>query len=87
VINNRSMDTLEVSVETSKSLLARGRDRRERLRMMGKDKLVISESGISTRREMTDLMELGADGFLVGSALMKSADLEAKVRSLTGVSR
>ena len=86
-INNRSMDTLEVSVETSKYLLARGRDRRERLRMMGKDKLVISESGISTRREMTDLMELGADGFLIGSALMKSADLEAKVRQLTGASR
>ncbi len=31
--------------------------------------------------------ELGADGFLIGSAFMKSADLEAKVRSLTGASR
>ena len=55
--------------------------------MMGKDKPVISESGISTRREIDELTALGADGFLVGSAFMKSPDLEAKVRSLTGASR
>ena len=86
-INNRNLDTLEVSLGTSKSLLAMGRERRERLRMMGKDKLVISESGINTRREIDELRELGADGFLIGSAFMKSTDLEAKVRSLTGASR
>jgi indole-3-glycerol phosphate synthase len=83
-INNRNLDNLEVSLETSKRLLARGRRDRERLRRMGKDKPVISESGIRTRREMDELRALGADGFLVGSALMKSADIEAKVRSLTG---
>jgi len=86
-INNRDLDTLEVSLATSKSLLARGRHRRERLRMMGKDKLVISESGINSRQEIDELLGMGADGFLVGSALMKSADVEAKVRSLTGASR
>jgi indole-3-glycerol phosphate synthase len=86
-INNRNLDTLEVSLDTSKSLLAKGRQERERLRMAGKDKLVISESGITTRREIVELQELGADGFLIGSAFMKSADIEAKVRSLTGASR
>jgi indole-3-glycerol phosphate synthase len=85
-INNRNLDTLEVSLETSRRLLSKGRDMRERLRVLGKDKPVISESGISTRREIDELRELGADGFLVGSALMKSADLERKVRSLTGAS-
>jgi indole-3-glycerol phosphate synthase len=85
-INNRNLDTLEVSLETSRRLLSKGRDMRERLRVMGKDRPVISESGISTRREIDELRELGADGFLVGSALMKSADLERKVRSLTGAS-
>ena len=54
---------------------------------MGRDKLVISESGIKTGRDIGELTELGADGFLVGSALMKSPDVEAKVRSLTGKSR
>ncbi len=86
-INNRDLDTLEVSLATSKHLLASGKDRRERLKMMGKDKLVISESGINSRREIDELRELGADGFLVGSAFMKSTDIEAKVRSLTGASR
>ncbi len=86
-INNRNLDTLEVSLETSKSLLAAGREKRERLRMTGKDKPVISESGINTRRDIDELRKLGADGFLIGSAFMKSANLEAKVRSLTGASR
>jgi indole-3-glycerol phosphate synthase len=86
-INNRDMATLEVGLETSKSLLAASRERRARLKAMGRDKPVISESGINTRRDIDQLGELGADGFLVGSALMKSPDLEAKVRSLTGKSR
>ena len=83
-INNRNLDNLEVSLETSRRLLAKGRLERERLRRTGKDKPVISESGITRRREMDELKALGADGFLIGSAFMKSADIEAKVRSLTG---
>ncbi len=86
-INNRNLTNLEVSLETSKRLLANGRLERERLRKTGKDKPVISESGIRTRQEMDELKALGADGFLIGSAFMKSADIEAKVRSLTGKSR
>lgn len=86
-INNRNLDTLEVSLDVSKTLLEGGREMREHLRAVGRDKPVISESGISARREMDELRGLGADGFLIGSALMKSANLEAKVRSLTGASR
>lgn len=86
-INNRNLDTLEVSLDTTKSLLAVSKERRERLRMMGKDKPVISESGINSLREIDDLTALGADGFLVGSAFMRSPDLEEKVRSITGKSR
>ncbi len=86
-INNRNLDSLEGSLATSKRLLAAGRERRERLKRLGKDKPVISESGIKTRREIDELRELGADGFLIGSAFMKSADLEATGRSRTGASR
>lgn len=86
-INNRNLDTLEVSLSTSKRLLAAGKATRERLKKTGKYKPVISESGIKTKREIVELRELGADGFLIGSAFMKSADLEAKVRTLTGASR
>jgi indole-3-glycerol phosphate synthase len=86
-INNRNLDTLEVSLDVSRSLLGKGHERRERLRLAGRDKPVISESGIRTRREIDELRGLGADGFLIGSAFMRSADLEKKVRSLTGASR
>ncbi len=83
-INNRNLNTLEVSLETTRRLLAYGRDERERLRRAGKDKPVISESGIKSRDEVKGLAEMGADGFLVGSAFMKSADPERAVRLLTG---
>jgi indole-3-glycerol phosphate synthase len=86
-INNRNLDTLEVSLDTTKNLLAGSVEERERLHAMGKEKPIISESGISNRREIDELTALGADGFLVGSAFMRSPDLEAKVRSLTGKTR
>ena len=81
-INNRDLETLDVSLETSRRLLASGKEMREQLRVLRKDKPVISESGISSPGEIEQLKAMGADGFLVGSAIMKSSDLEAKVRSL-----
>lgn len=86
-INNRDLSTLAVTLDTSKRLLAAGRGLRGRLRSVGKDKPVISESGIRARSEVEEMTALGADGFLVGSAFMKSSDFEAEVRSLTGASR
>lgn len=83
-INNRDLDTLEVSLATSKALLAMSREKREALRVSRREKPVISESGITSRHQILELAEMGADGFLVGSALMRSTDLEAKVASLTG---
>ena len=73
-INNRNLDTLKVSLETSVGLL---RDHR-------RTKPVVCESGIKTKEEIDTLRGLGADAFLVGSSIMKSEDIEAKVRSLTG---
>lgn len=73
-INNRDLRTLQVSLETSKALLAK----------YGHPKMVICESGLSTRKELEELRSLGADGFLVGSALMRSGDVESAVRELVG---
>ena len=86
-INNRDLDTLKVSLETTRKLLAAGGARRALLREEGIDKPVISESGITSRGEMDELSALGADGFLIGSAFMKSEDVERRVRSLTGKKR
>jgi indole-3-glycerol phosphate synthase len=75
-INNRDLDTLKVSLDTSRALLRKNYDKHA--------KPVVSESGISARSEILELSALGADAFLVGSAIMKSGDMEQTVRSLTG---
>lgn len=76
-INNRDLGSLSVSLETSRRLLRR---------RSGK-KPVICESGISTRGEIDSLRSLGADGFLVGSALMRSDDPVAMLNELTRLDR
>jgi indole-3-glycerol phosphate synthase len=73
-INNRDLKTLEVSLDTSRRLLREGKF----------SKTVISESGLSKRSELEELRSLGADGFLVGSSLMRSKDIEGAVRALAG---
>jgi len=73
-INNRDLETLEVSLETSKRLLSEGKA----------SKTVISESGLSKRSELLELRALGADGFLVGSSLMRSKNIEEAVHGLAG---
>jgi indole-3-glycerol phosphate synthase len=73
-INNRDLETLEVSLDTSRRLLREGKA----------SKTVISESGLSKRSELLELRSLGADGFLVGSSLMRSKNIEEAVRQLAG---
>lgn len=74
-VNNRDLRTLEVSLETSTSILSSGPH----------PKPVICESGISQRTQIENLRDLGADGFLLGSALMKSTDREGMLWGLTEV--
>jgi indole-3-glycerol phosphate synthase len=45
---------------------------------------VISESGIGSRADVDELEELGVDAALVGEALLRAPDLDAKVRELSG---
>ena len=44
----------------------------------------ISESGIFTREDMTRLGAMGVDAVLIGEALMRERDIEAKLRELIG---
>jgi indole-3-glycerol phosphate synthase len=74
-INNRDLTSLAVSLETSRRLLKSYKGKRP----------VLSESGISTREHVDMLRKLGADGFLIGSALMKSADIATKLIELSQV--
>ncbi|OFW33113.1 MAG: hypothetical protein A2074_00525 [Candidatus Aquicultor primus] len=71
-INNRNLDTLKTDLATSFDLLE----------MVPDDRVIISESGISTSSDIGRLLEAGADGFLIGESLLKSGDPAAKLSEL-----
>jgi indole-3-glycerol phosphate synthase len=71
-INNRSLATLKVDLDTSRRLLP--------LAPGGVVKVV--ESGISSPEEVRRLHALGADAFLVGETLVRAGDPEEAVRTI-----
>jgi indole-3-glycerol phosphate synthase len=72
-INNRNLDNLQVDIANTERLLEKH----------GKGKsLIISESGISKPEDIQYLREAGADAFLVGTSIMDSGDVGAKVAEL-----
>ena len=71
-INNRNLDTLEIDIKTTKIVLD-GFD---------KSRIILSESGIETPKDIRFLHDCGASAFLVGSSIMKSDNIETFVRQL-----
>ena len=71
-INNRNLDTLEIDLETTKKIL---KDR-------GESRIILSESGIESAKDIRFLHDCGADAFLVGSSIMKSKDIKEHVKKL-----
>jgi indole-3-glycerol phosphate synthase len=72
-VNNRNLDTFEVSLDVSLRLSEK----------MPEHVLRVSESGIFTRADIELLQGAGFEAFLIGESLMKSADPVAALRSLT----
>ncbi len=62
-VNNRNLHTLEVSLDVSRRLANI---------MTGSTGIFVSESGIETRKQINDLQTLGYNGFLIGTALMRT---------------
>lgn len=73
-INNRNLDTMNIDIKTTENILKR----------CEKNKLVISESGISEPHEIRYLKSVGADAFLVGTSIMRSNNIKDKVKELVG---
>lgn len=73
-VNNRDLRTFNVSLETSVALAAHEHA----------GALLVSESGIRDASDIARLRAHGFHAFLVGETLMRSADPEAALRSLTG---
>lgn len=63
-VNNRSLKTFEVSIQTSLRLINH----------IPKEKIAVAESGISDVNTIVTLKEAGFKGFLIGETFMKEED-------------
>ena len=71
-INNRNLKTFEVTLDTTLNLLPR----------VPADRLLITESGILARADVTRLRAAGVHAFLVGEAFMRAPDPGAALAAL-----
>ncbi len=74
-INNRDLQTFKTSLETTFQLKEKITDPRI---------VIVSESGINTRDDVTRLRHHGIHAMLVGEALMRENDIARKVSELIG---
>ena len=73
-VNNRDLRTFNVSLEVSEHLIA----------VAPAGAIMVSESGLHSREDLTGLRSLGYRGFLIGESLMKAAQPEKELRCLLG---
>lgn len=73
-VNNRNLN--DFSVDTDNSIKLR--------RLIPKNVLFVSESGVSSSEDVAKLREIGADAVLIGETLMRAPDKKAKLNELRG---
>ena len=71
-INNRDLRTFETSLDTTRRLA----------RLAPPDRTLVSESGLSTPKDLADLAIYGTRIFLIGESLMRRDDVAAATRQL-----
>jgi indole-3-glycerol phosphate synthase len=71
-INNRNLQTFQVSLETSERLIAEA----------PRDRIMVSESGLQDAESLRRLDMLGFRSFLIGETLMRATDPEKALRDL-----
>ncbi len=71
-INNRDLNTFEVTLETTRQLV----------KMVSDDKLIVSESGLFEPGDLADLARYGVRSFLIGESLMRQDDVALATRKI-----
>ncbi len=71
-INNRDLHTFTTDLQTTRKL-ARG---------VPGDRMIISESGLSSRQDLASLASVGVRCFLIGETLMREENIETATRAL-----
>jgi indole-3-glycerol phosphate synthase len=71
-VNNRDLETFQVSLETSERLMTEA----------PREKIMISESGLQSAESLHRLHAFGFHGFLMGETLMRARDPQKALRNL-----
>ncbi|HEU65234.1 MAG TPA: indole-3-glycerol phosphate synthase TrpC [Chloroflexi bacterium] len=71
-INNRDLNTFDVDITTTRRLRP----------LIPQERIVVSESGIKSKRDIEKLEKWGVDAVLVGEALVTADDVLAKMKEL-----
>jgi indole-3-glycerol phosphate synthase len=73
-INNRDLNTLSIDINMTRRLRP----------LIPQEQIVVSESGIKSKRDIEKLRKWGVDAVLVGEALVTAGDVRAKMKELIG---
>jgi indole-3-glycerol phosphate synthase len=73
-INNRSLENFSVDINLTKRLCE----------YIPKDKIIVSESGINSNQDITNLRNLGVNAFLIGEAIVTNKNPKEKIKELIG---
>ena len=71
-VNSRNLKTLEVSSKNFEKIFPH----------LPSNVIKVAESGISTRAQVAEVEQLGANAILVGETLVKSANPASKIKEL-----
>ncbi len=71
-INNRNLKTFETSLDTT----------RELVQLAPAGKILVSESGLNTAKDLADMARHNVRCFLIGESLMRQDDVESATRKL-----
>ena len=71
-INNRNLHTFETTLDVTKTLS----------KHVPADRLIVSESGLSTPADLSEIAMYGARSFLIGESLMRQTDVAAATKNL-----
>jgi indole-3-glycerol phosphate synthase len=73
-INNRNLKTLSINLDTTFEIK----------KVIPRNKIIVSESGIKTRADVKKLQDAGIDSILVGTAFLEVVDTRMKIDELMG---